>query len=120
MKRLLAALTLLCLISPSAAAQAPALENEKFLNLWQGRAPFAKGDSPEDTPAVQVFLPAAHSSKPTGASIVVCPGGGYGMRADHEGSAVGKWLAQNGVTAFVLRYRLGSKGYHHPVEMTDA
>ena len=121
MKHAIIALTLLSLLQlPSHAAEAPKLEDEKTFNLWPGKAPHAKGDSPEDTPAVQVFLPAAHNAKPTGASIVVCPGGGYGMRADHEGPAVGKWLAQNGVTAFVLRYRLGSKGYHHPVEMTDA
>jgi acetyl esterase/lipase len=33
---------------------------------------------------------------------------------------VGEWLAKNGVTAFVLRYRVGTKGYHHPIEMGDA
>jgi acetyl esterase/lipase len=119
MNRLLIALTLLT--APLAAlAETPRLENEEFLTLWEGKAPFAKGDTPEDSPAVQPFLPESYDANPTGASIVVCPGGGYGMRADHEGPAVGKWLAKNGVTAFVLRYRLGSKGYHHPVEMTDA
>ena len=116
MKRVLLAVVVMSLFRSVAGADAPKLENEKFYNLWQEKAPYAKGDTPEDTPAVQAFLP----EKPTGASIVVCPGGGYGMRADHEGPVVGKWLAQNGVTAFVLRYRLGSKGYHHPVEMTDA
>jgi acetyl esterase/lipase len=117
----LSTLTLaLLLLTVSARGQVPRLANEEFLNLWPAKAPYAKGDSPEDTPAVQVFLPQSHSAKPSGASIVVCPGGGYGMRAPHEGPDVGKWLAKNGVTAFVLRYRLGSKGYHHPVEMTDA
>jgi acetyl esterase/lipase len=101
-------------------ADSPKLENEKFLNLWPGKAPFAKGDSPEDTPAIQIYLPESHHAKPTGASIVVCPGGAYAARANHEGPDVGKWLAQNGVTAFVLRYRLGSKGYHHPTQLTDA
>ena len=116
MIRSLAAVVVLSLVQISVLADAPKLENEKFLKLWEGRAPFAKGDGSEDTPAVQVFLP----SNGTGSSIVVCPGGGYGARAPHEGPVVGKWLAENGVTAFVLRYRLGSKGYHHPVEMTDA
>jgi acetyl esterase/lipase len=120
MNRSPVAVALLSLVSLAVRADAPKLENEKFLNLWEGRAPFAKGDSPEDTPAVQIFLPEAPGAKATGASIVVCPGGGYGARADHEGPVVGRWLASNGVTAFVLRYRLGSKGYHHPVEMTDA
>src|SRR3954463_14820614 len=92
------------------------LMDKGWLNLWEGKAPGALGDSDEDTPAVQVFIP----EKPTGASIVVCPGGGYGGRAGHEAGVVGEWLAKNGVTGFVLRYRVGPKGYHHPIEMNDA
>jgi acetyl esterase/lipase len=38
---------------------------------------------------------------------------------DHEGDQVAKWLNSLGVSAFVLKYRLGPK-YHHPVELWDA
>jgi acetyl esterase/lipase len=103
--------------STSRAAEAK-LADKGWINLWEGKAPGALGDSPEDTPAVQVFLPAEGTG--TGSSIVVCPGGGYGGRANHEGPVVGEWLAKNGVTTFVLRYRVGPKGYHHPIEMGDA
>jgi len=48
--------------------------------------------------------------------MVVLPGGGYGFLASHEGPTVAEWLNTLGVTAFVLKYRLGPK-YHHPVEM---
>lgn len=102
------------LLAGGALAALP--ENKTTLNLWPGKAPGALGETPEDIPAVQVFLP----EKPTGASFVVCPGGGYGGRAGHEAGPIGEWLAKNGVTAFVLRYRVGPKGYHHPIEMTDA
>jgi acetyl esterase/lipase len=101
-----------------ARAAEPKLEDKGWINLWEGKAPGAMGDTPEDTPAVQVFLP--EEGKGTGSSIVVCPGGGYSGRAAHEGPVVGEWLAKNGVTAFVLRYRVGPKGYHHPIEMGDA
>lgn len=94
------------------------LENKATMNLWESKAPGALGDKPEDTPVLQAFLPEA--GKGTGASIVVCPGGGYGGLANHEGPVIGEWLAKNGVAGFVLRYRLGSKGYHHPVELGDA
>lgn len=90
--------------------------NEEFLNLWAGEAPGAKGSDAEDVPAVQAFLPAPEVA--TGAGIVVCAGGGYGVRADYEGVPVGQWLAANGIAGFVLRYRLGPR-YHHPVQMTD-
>jgi acetyl esterase/lipase len=106
------------LLAQVAGAAEVKLENQGWINLWPGRAPGALGDTPEDTPAVQVFLPEA--GKATGSSIVVCPGGGYGGRAAHEAGVVGEWLAKNGVTGFVLRYRVGPKGYHHPIEMGDA
>ena len=42
-----------------------------------------------------------------GAGIVVCPGGGYFMLAvDHEGLDVASWLADKGIAAFILKYRV--------------
>jgi acetyl esterase/lipase len=38
---------------------------------------------------------------------------------NHEGRQVANWLNALGVTAFVLKYRLGPK-YHHPIELGDA
>jgi acetyl esterase/lipase len=52
--------------------------------------------------------------------VVVCPGGGYGGLAEHEGHPIAKWLNSLGVTAIVLKYRLGSAGYRHPVMLNDA
>src|SRR5205085_2337853 len=99
----------------TSAASAAELTDRSTMPLCQGQAPGALGDKPDDTPIVQAFVP----EKPIGASIVVCPGGGYGGLANHEGPKVGEWLQSQGVTAFVLRYRLGPK-YHHPVELGDA
>jgi acetyl esterase/lipase len=99
---------------PAAAQDIPTLTDQQTYTLWD-KTPGAQGDTPADIPAVQVFLPA----EPTGSSFVVCPGGGYGHLANHEGPVIGAWLAKNGVTAFVLRYRLGPK-YHHPIQINDA
>jgi len=55
------------------------LKDKAFLNLWPDKAPGALGDTPEDTPAIQVFLPKAGTA--SGSSFIVCPGGGYGGRA---------------------------------------
>jgi acetyl esterase/lipase len=67
---------------------------------------------------VTPYLP--DGARATGAAIVICPGGGYGMLADHEGRDYALWLNQSGVAGFVLRYRLGSHGYRHPVMLQDA
>jgi acetyl esterase/lipase len=91
------------------------LVNEQWINLWAGDAPGANGDEPADVPALQVFLPASGAN---GGSIIVCPGGGYTILAEHEGAPVARWLAELGYTAFVLRYRLGPK-YGHPNQLGD-
>jgi acetyl esterase/lipase len=42
------------------------------------------------------------------------------MLAAHEGRDYALWLNQNGIAGFVLKYRLGSGGYRHPVMLEDA
>jgi acetyl esterase/lipase len=86
--------------------------------LWQDGAPGALGTTTNDTPALTPFVPAPGNA--TGAAIVVCPGGGYGGLAAHEGKDYALYLNQHGVTAFVLKYRLGSHGYRHPRMLEDA
>lgn len=55
------------------------------------------------------------------AAMVICPGGGYGgLAIDKEGHVVAKWLAENGVTAGVLKYRCGGGLNQHPIPMGDA
>jgi acetyl esterase/lipase len=55
-------------------------------------------------PVMEVY-PAA---RPNGTAVVVAPGGGFNILAiEHEGRGVAKWLNEHGVTAFVLRYRVG-------------
>ena len=78
----------------------------------------ALGSSEYDIPTLTPYLPAATNA--TGAAMVICPGGGYGGLAPHEGNDYALWLNQHGVTCFVLRYRLGSHGYRHPVMLEDA
>ena len=61
----------------------------------------------------------AEADKMSGAAVIVCPGGGYGGLAHHEGEPVAQWLNTLGITSYVLKYRLGSHGYRHPVELGD-
>ena len=47
------------------------------------------------------YLPASK----TDVAVVVCPGGSYcWLSKKYEGSEVGKWLAENGIAAYVLEY----------------
>ncbi len=86
--------------------------------LWAQGAPGALGKEEKDVPTLTPYF--ANPERATGASVVVCPGGGYGGLAPHEGRDYAMWLNELGVTAFVLKYRLGSGGYRHPVMLNDA
>ncbi|GAA4505844.1 alpha/beta hydrolase [Hymenobacter ginsengisoli] len=56
-------------------------------------------------PTLTVYTPAR--DRANGTSVIICPGGGYARLAiDHEGYDVAKRLADIGITAFVLKYRL--------------
>ena len=93
-------------------------EMKSIIPLWPGGAPGALGSSTNDIPMLTSYLP--DGTNATGAAMVICPGGGYGFLAPHEGNDYALWLNQHGVTCFVLKYRLGSHGYRHPAVLNDA
>ena len=99
------------------------LVHNAFIPLWSDQVPEALPSQKEqrmlpddDIPTLQVVLPTV--SPPSGAAFIVCPGGGYQMLADYEGYPVAEWLATRGITAFVLRYRLGPR-YTYPTQLMD-
>jgi acetyl esterase/lipase len=92
-------------------------EMQTPIPLWPNGAPGALGTSSNDIPTITPYLPEAAAA--TGAAMVICPGGGYQHLAPHEGHDYALWLTQHGVTCFVLKYRLGSDGYHYPAEFQD-
>jgi acetyl esterase/lipase len=85
--------------------------------LWPDGAPGANGVEAKDKPTLIIYLP----EKPSGAGIVICPGGGYGgLAMDHEGHQIGRWLNDNGIAGFICDYRHRGKGYGHPAPLQDA
>jgi acetyl esterase/lipase len=86
--------------------------------LWPEGAPGALGAGSNDIPTLTPYFPSAEVA--TGAAMVICPGGGYGGLASHEGKDYALWLNQEGIAGFVLKYRLGSHGYRHPRMLEDA
>ena len=100
---------------PRAAAPAPASPQEML--LWENGAPGALGTADTDRPTLTAYRAPRGSS---GTAVIVAPGGGYGALAtEHEGRQEAYWFNAMGVTAFVLKYRLGPR-YHHPIELGDA
>jgi len=98
---------------------------EGVYRIWSGAAPGSEGwtwsertmevpwptSSPRRltrnviTPTVTMFRPAPGTA--TGAAVVIAPGGAFHfLLVDHEGYDMARWLAQQGVTCFVLKYRL--------------
>jgi acetyl esterase/lipase len=109
-------LSLLAWCTPAALAVA---QSTNTFPLWSDGAPGALGNSDKDIPTLTVFLP--DPEKATGAAFVICPGGGYGgLASSYEGDHYARFLNEQGIAGFVLKYRLGSSGYRHPVMLQDA
>jgi acetyl esterase/lipase len=58
-------------------------------------------------PTLAVYLP--DEKLATGAAVVICPGGGYGMESYRlEGTIIAEAFVKKGIAAFILKYRLPS------------
>lgn len=67
----------------------------------------------------ELFIYAPDAERRTDMAVVICPGGGYQyLSMENEGSLVAQWLAANGITAAVLKYRLPNG--HPEVPLEDA
>ena len=102
-------------------AFAAGYSSAETLPLYPGVAPGSEGQTGEETvrlfedsehivsnvhrPSITVYLPPRERA--TGAGVIVIPGGGHvELWMDHEGYAVGQFLAAHGIADFVLKYRL--------------
>lgn len=101
---------------------------ERTIPLWPGAAPGSENWAQQETqspdfwtpsnppvirnvvhPTITVILP--EKSKATGTAVIVAPGGGFGVLAiQPEGFQVARWLAERGIAAFVLKYRVTNTG----------
>ena len=110
----------LSFIPCSAHAQAAGLPARVRLPLWpEGSIPADKeSEGDPAVPTVDVHLP--EPGKATGSGVVVLPGGGYGgVSMDFEGVHSAKFLTDNGIAAFVVRYRHAPR-FRHPLPSDDA
>lgn len=89
--------------------------------LWEGAAPGAVGTTPADIPHLEFFAASPDAKLADGlhTAVIVCPGGGYTSLAyDKEGTRIAEWLNGEGISAFVLTYRLSPR-YHYPAPILD-
>jgi acetyl esterase/lipase len=87
---------------------------QQEIPLWPNGAPGATGTGSADKPGITPYP----ASNPNGAAVVVIPGGAYSFLAtDIEGTQPAKWLQSQGISAFVVKYRVSP--YRHPIEMWD-
>src|SRR4029077_3766741 len=124
----------LLLSLPHTARMAEAQEPQA-IPLWPAGAPGSAGKTADEhvrisdqgdhivsnvhQPSILPYLPDPAAA--TGAAVIVIPGGGHReLWMDHEGYRVGRWLADHGVAAFVLKYRLAREaGSTYTVEGTE-
>lgn len=133
----------LAIISPAApaAAQSDTGTTEEVIRVWPGPAPGSEAwTGPEvssdgkvpagkiqiktnvSVPTLTVVRPAP--DKANGTAMLVLPGGAFMALAwDLEGTEVARWLAERGITAFILKYRVRSiappPGQKPPTEVAE-
>lgn len=119
-KLILAAIASLCVMTAQA--------QDLTIKLWDNAtAPHSNHLSGEDkdegqerisnTNIAELFIYEANPAKATGQAVVICPGGGYRLLAmGHEGHQYAKWMAENGITTAVLKYRLPNTTPQVPME----
>lgn len=78
---------------------------QQLLPLYPNGIPNSSNKLTKDElPTLEIYLPV---KKGTGTSVIIFPGGGYGFLAySEEGIAIAKAFAENGIAAFVVKYRL--------------
>lgn len=108
MKKIISSLALTIILTAALAAQ------DATIYLWRN----IKGM--EKQPSVMFMHKPVEGSPNTRTAVIVCPGGSYhhlGLKS--EGNSTATWFSQNGVTAFVLKYRSAESLYHHPAMLQD-
>lgn len=108
MKKIFTLLAASIIFSAALAAQ------DASIYLWRN----IKGM--EKQPSVMFMHKAAPDAPHTRSAVIVCPGGSYhhlGLKS--EGNTTATWFAENGVTAFVLKYRTAESLYHYPAMLQD-
>ena len=108
MKKIISSLALTIILTAALAAQ------DATIYLWRN----IKGM--EKQPSVMFMHKPVEGNPNTRTAVIVCPGGSYhhlGLKS--EGNSTATWFSQNGVTAFVLKYRSAESLYHHPAMLQD-
>ena len=85
---------------------------DKTIYLWRS----VKGM--EKQPSV-MYMHEPKENK-TKTAVIVCPGGSYHhLGLYNEGYCSAKWFSENGITAFMLKYRSNESLYNHPAMLED-
>lgn len=85
-----------------------------MIQLWNEAIP---GFDPGLSDEIPQLIPFVLTKPEKHGAAIVCPGGGYNHRAQHEGGPVAEWLNRIGLSAFVLQYRVAP--YRYPVPLLD-
>ncbi|MGI5817107.1 MAG: alpha/beta hydrolase [Armatimonadota bacterium] len=90
------------------------ITNAEPIPLWSGVTPGMDTAEPTFRPTITPYT--IDGPAPTGC-VIVCPGGGYGHRAQHEGEPIARALNDRGIAACVCDYRIAP--YRHPYPLLD-
>jgi len=134
-QKILTAGLLAATLSVAGVAGAAPLQDGESIQMWLGSAPGSEDVSFHNKITERSQDPAQHDrmmtdidvpeliahvpAQPNGTALIVGPGGGYArVVMDKESDEVADWLNPQGVTVFILRYRLPSNEHKNRLDVS--
>ncbi len=84
--------------------------NKQDFKLWDKEQEYLT-----EEPIITAYIP---EEKKSDCAVVILPGGGYHMRAAHEGEGYARFFNEHGICAFVCEYRVSPNRF--PIELADS
>ena len=86
------------------------------IKLWENGAPYFNAEHGQDEPSLTPFVLPIEKDEDGNVKkrgcVIVCPGGAYMGRAEHEGNPVSEFFNSQGLSAFTLNYRVFPYDYY--------
>ena len=74
--------------------------NNKKISLWN-TPPYISHTNNGFMPSIISYITSENKT-----AVIICPGGGYGCKADHEGTPIANMFNEHGINAFTLDYNV--------------
>ncbi|MDO5517695.1 MAG: alpha/beta hydrolase [Clostridium sp.] len=82
-----------------------------MIHIYNDAVPGYDPDINQEIPGIEPYLIESDKQIP---AIILCPGGAYSHKAEHEGEPIARYLNSIGINVFIVNYRVSPYKYPYP------